>query len=193
MCSVWAENCIKELDKEKIEAAQTESSFAQKSRDELVKMEGRIDKLLDLHLDGSLSQTEYAAKKHKLILAKKDLEEKIHAFERKSKNRFELMIQFIKDANQAENIALQENPVLGRDFLKKIGSNFRIAERTLSLDFKNAWKIAAKYNAARRSHEATSSQNAEFTNWRRGWDSNPRILADARFPSACTRPLCDLS
>ena len=193
LCSVWAENCIKELDKEKIEAAQTESSFAQKSRDELVKMEGRIDKLLDLHLDGSLSQTEYAAKKHKLILAKKDLEEKIHAFERKSKNRFELMIQFIKDANQAENIALQENPVLGRDFLKKIGSNFRIAERTLSLDFKNAWKIAAKYNAARRSHEATSSQNAEFTNWRRGWDSNPRILADARFPSACTRPLCDLS
>ena len=157
-----------------METAQAESSFAQKARNELVEIEAKLDRLLDLQLDGSLSQTEYATKKHKLILAKKDLEEKIHAFERKSKNRFELMIQFIKDANQAENIALQENPVLGRDFLKKIGSNFRIAERTLSLDFKNAWKIAAKYNAARRSHEATSSQNAEFTNWRRGWDSNPR-------------------
>jgi len=43
-----------------------------------------------LQLDGSLSQAEYTAKKYKLILAKKDLEEKIHAFGRKSNNRFEL-------------------------------------------------------------------------------------------------------
>ena len=193
LSSAWANASIAQFEKEKMEIAQAESSFAQKARNELVEIETKLDRLLDLQLDGNLSQTEYATKKHKLILAKKDLEEKITAFGRKSNNRFERMMEFIKDANQAENIALQENPVLGRDFLKKIGSNFRIAERTLSLDFKNAWKIAAKYNAARRSHEATSSQNAEFTNWRRGWDSNPRILADARFPSACTRPLCDLS
>lgn len=124
-------------------------------------------------MDGSLSQAEYAAKKHKLILAKKDLEEKIHAFERKSNNRFELMIEFIKEANQAENIALQENPVAGRDFLKKIGSNFRIAERALVLDLKNAWKIPAKFNAKRRSREATNPQIGECVNWRRDRDSNP--------------------
>ena len=32
----------------------------------------KLDRLLDSQLDGSLSQTEYATKKHKLILAKKD-------------------------------------------------------------------------------------------------------------------------
>ena len=68
----------------------TESSFAQKARNELVEIETKLDRLLDLQLDGSLSQTEYATKKHKRILAKKDLEEKIHAFGRKSNNRFEL-------------------------------------------------------------------------------------------------------
>ena len=47
---------------------------------------------------------------------------------------------FINTVKQAEIIALQENPEQGRDFLKKIGSNFRIADRTLVLDFKNAFK-----------------------------------------------------
>ena len=76
------------------------------------------------------------------------------------------MIQFIKEVNQAENIALQENPERIRDFLKKIGSNFRLAERTLSLDLKNAWKIPAKFNAERRSREATNLVFSECDNLR---------------------------
>jgi len=55
--------------------------------------------LLDLQLEGSLSQTEYATKKYNLILVKEDFQEKISAFERKSKNRFELAIAFLKDVN----------------------------------------------------------------------------------------------
>ena len=105
--------------------AQAESSFAQKARRELVEIKTKLDRLLDLQLDGNLSQTEYTAKKHKLILARKDLEEKITAFGRKSNNRFELAIAFLKDANQAEKYAQQENPERIRDFLKKIGSNFQ--------------------------------------------------------------------
>src|SRR3990167_1190369 len=79
-----------------MEIAQAESSFAQKARNEPVEIETKLDRLLDLQLDGSLSQTEYATKKHKLILAKKDLEEKISAFGRKSNNRFDLAIAFLK-------------------------------------------------------------------------------------------------
>ena len=139
-----------------------------------MEIETKLDRLLDLQLDGSLSQTEYATKKHKLILAKKDLEEKINLFERKSNNRFELMIAFLKEANQAENIAVQENPERIRDFLKKIGSNFRIADRTLSFPLKNAWILAGKYHAEARSAEATSSQNWDLDKMRRERDSNPR-------------------
>ncbi|MBI2056424.1 MAG: hypothetical protein HYT37_03505 [Candidatus Sungbacteria bacterium] len=119
-----------------------------------------------LQLDGSLPGAEYTAKKHKLILAKKDLEEKIHLFGRKSNNRFELMIAFLKEANQAEKYAQQENLERIRDFLKKIGSNFRIAERTLSFPLKNAWVIAEKYHAEARSAEATSFNFAECKTWR---------------------------
>ena len=182
LSSAWANASIAEFEKEKAECAQAESSFAQKARNELVEMETKLDRLLDLQLEGSLSQTEYAAKKHKLILAKKDLEEKIHAFGRKSNNRFELMVAFLKEANQAENIAVQENPERIRDFLKKIGSNFRIAERTLSFPLKNAWIIAGKYHAEAQRAEATSFNFAECKNWRcfldevrTFFDANPKV------------------
>ena len=139
-----------------------------------MEIETKLDRLLDLQLDGSLSQTEYVTKKHKLILAKKDLEEKISAFGRKSNNRFELAIAFLKDANQAEKYAQQENPERIRDFLKKIGSNFRIADRTLACDFKNAFQIAEKYHAEALCAEAVSYDFTKSENWRRREDSNLR-------------------
>ncbi len=167
LSSAWANASINYFENEKMKIAQAESSFAQKARNELVEIETKLDRLLDLQLDGNLSQAEYTAKKYKLILAKKDLEEKISAFGRKSNNRFELAITFLKDANQAEKYAQQENPERIRDFLKKIGSNFRIADRTLVLDFKNAFKIAEKYHAEALCAEAVSYDFTKSENWRR--------------------------
>jgi len=146
LSSAWVNASITQFEKEKTEITHAESSFAQKLRDELMEIEIKLDRLLDLHLDGRLTQTEYTAKKQKLILVKKDLEEKIFSFGRKSNNRFELAIAFLKDTNQAEKYAQQENPERNRDFLKKIGSNFRIADRRLVCDFKNAWPVAEKYH-----------------------------------------------
>jgi len=131
-----------------------------------VEIETKLDRLLDLQLNGNLSQTEYTAKKHKLILAKKDLEEKISAFGRKSNNRFELAIAFLKEVNQAEKYAQQENPERIREYLQKIGSNFRIADRTLACDFKNAFQIAEKYHAEALCAEAVSYDFTKSENWR---------------------------
>ena len=94
------------------------------------------------------------------------MEEKIHAFGRKSNNRFELAAKFIHSVKQAEIIALQENPDPVRDFLKKIGSNFRIADRTLACDLKNAFKIAKKYHAEALCAGATSYDFTKSENWR---------------------------
>ncbi len=194
LSSAWANASINYFENEKMKTAQAESSFAQKLRDELVKIEAKLDRLLDLQLDGNLSQAEYSAKKQKLILSKKDLEEKISSFGRKSNNRFELAINFIKEANQAEKYAQQENPERIRDFLKKIGSNFRIADRTLACDFKNAFKIAEKYHAEALCAEATSYDFAKSENWRRGQDLNLRYAcAHTTFPRWRIQPLCHLS
>jgi len=45
-------------------------------------------------------------------------------------------------------------------------SNFRITDRTLACDFKNAFRIVEKYHAEARSAEATSYDFSESTNWR---------------------------
>ncbi|MGK2848735.1 MAG: hypothetical protein ACSLEX_01580 [Minisyncoccota bacterium] len=87
-------------------------------------------------------------------------------FGRKSNNRFELAIAFLKEADQSEKYAQQENPERIRDFLKKIGSNFRIAGRTLFLDFKNAFKIAKKHHAEVLCAEAVSYDFTKSENWR---------------------------
>ena len=77
-----------------------------------------------------------------------------------------------KEKNPAEKSAQQENPERIRDFLKKIDSNFRIADRTLVLDFKNAFKIAEKYHAEALCAEAVSYDFTKSENWQGRKDSN---------------------
>ncbi len=58
---------IKGIEKEKEQKAQAESFFAQKLKDQLVKCEEKLDTLLDMMLNKTISQEEYLAKKQKLI------------------------------------------------------------------------------------------------------------------------------
>jgi len=76
------------------------------------------------------------------------------------------MIDHLLNVNQAEKYAEQESAIGGRDFLKKIGSKFRIADRTLACDFKNAFKIAGKYHRSALGGEATPFNFAECKTWR---------------------------
>ncbi len=69
-----------------------------------------------------------------------------------------------------------------------------IADRTLVLDFKNAFKIAEKYHAEAQRAEATSCDFTKSENWRRGRDSNPREVLPSNTLAVCHfRPLSHLS
>jgi len=160
--STWAKKMISHLENEKQEKAQAEDSFAQNLKSELKDCEEKLDSLLDMILEKSISQEEYNAKKQKILNRKIEISEKLKAFEQKSRNRFELEINFINEANQAKNIALQKNPERIRDFLKKIGSNFQISDQTLHFEFKNAWKTLANFNAEARSAETSKDQKLKF-------------------------------
>jgi len=119
-----------------------------------------------MSLNGAAEQDEYTAKKQRIINHKIDITEKLSSFERKSNNPFERMIKFLKEANQAKKIALHGNLAEQKDFLKKIGSNFHIAEKILSFNLENAWKIAGKWNARMRNSELNWAKNSECENWR---------------------------
>ena len=170
----WTDKMLNELEDEKKEKAQSSRFFAQKTENEIKIIDEKLEKLMNAYLESALNLVEYREAKNKLVNQKQLLKDKLTAFEKKSANRFELAIAFLKEANQAEKYAQQENPEWIRDFLKKIGSNFRIADRTLACDFKNAFKIAEKYHAEALCAEANSYDFTKSENWRRRRDSNPR-------------------
>ena len=100
------------------------------------------------------------------FLEKCSCSEKSKDFQLSGNHWLEPARQFILAIQQAEKYAQQESAIGGRDFLKKIGSNFRIADRTLACDFKNAFKIAEKYHAEALCAEAVSYDFAKSENWR---------------------------
>ncbi|PIY57249.1 MAG: hypothetical protein COY99_04130, partial [Candidatus Yonathbacteria bacterium CG_4_10_14_0_8_um_filter_47_645] len=87
---------------------------------------------------------EYIGKKQKLLNQKIDLRELLKDFERKGNRWLEFSRQFILDSNQAIIIASEENLEAKRDFLRKIGSNPRLASRSLLFHFKNPWRYLSE-------------------------------------------------
>ncbi len=199
-CADWM---LKEIEKERKAKAQSSSFFAQKIKQEIAKIDEKLEKLMNAYLESVLNIKEYQEAKNKLINQKQVLKDKLNAFEQKSDNRFELAARFVKASKQAKIIASKENPEGIRDFLKKIGSNFQLQNQNVSFSPRGAWQIVAKWGFGARSapaerlcREAISSQNDKIVKWRRGRDSNPRsdvnrtaLFESAPFNHSGTSPL----
>jgi len=162
----WADKMLNELEKERNEKAQSSRFFAQKTENEIKVIDEKLEKLMNAYLESALNLAEYREAKNKLVNQKQLLKDKLTAFEQKSNNRFELVAKFINTIKQAEIIALQENPEHGRDFLKKIGSNFRLSGQKLFCDFKNPFKILAEAEPRLWRGEAGIAQKSQSENWR---------------------------
>jgi len=68
--------------------------------------------------------------------------------------------------NQAEKIALQENPERIRYFLKKIGSNPLLRDRALSLVLKKPWRVVQKWHSVSLCDTLAPAVSGESENWR---------------------------
>ena len=101
---------------------------------------------------------------------KKTLEEKISDFERKGNHWLELTRNWILEANQAKNLALQEDFSGMKNFLKKIGLNRRISQQKLSIDFKKPFNFLANLPAKARGEAPSEAANSIW--WSLG-DLNP--------------------
>ena len=165
----WADKMIKELEKDKEKEAQDGITFAQNLKAKIKEYEEKLDKLLDAHLEDVISKEEYLAKKQKILNQKIEITEKLKDFERKGNHWIEPAKNFILAAKQAKIIALQENLVEKKDFLKKIGSNRILRERKVFVSFKNPWKILANPEEK----QAFNGAEQQHTIWLGGRDSNP--------------------
>ena len=98
---------------------------------------------------------------------------KLEAFEHNRHNRFEPAIRFVLEAKDATLLLAEGNRKKNRDFLKKIGSNLQVAEKSLTVEFKNPWNLLADFNSGPTTILARQRGNPLESNWRRTGILNP--------------------
>jgi hypothetical protein len=94
-----------------------------------------------MRLNEQISEPEYISKKCVLVNQKAELKGKLEAFDRNRQNRFEPAKRFILEAKMSTFLLAEGNSEQKRDFLKKIGSNFQMAEKSLVVEFKKPWNL----------------------------------------------------
>jgi len=138
----WLEPILAKLDKEEKEICQNSRSFAQNVEKEILEIDNKVSRLLDMQLENTISLSEYKEKKEKLLNQKADLKQKLSDFGRKGNCWLEPMRNFILSAHQANSLIDSENLEEKRSFLQKIGSNWTLQNKIVSFQALNEWKIA---------------------------------------------------
>jgi hypothetical protein len=175
--SAIADKIVRQLEKEREETAKGQEATIARLKADLATCEKQTDLLLDMRLNEQISEPEYISKKCVLVNQKADMKGKLEAFEHNRLNRFEPAIRFILEAKQATILLAEGNQEKNRDFLKKIGSNFQMADKSLAVEFKKPWNLLAEFNSAPMIKLVACDEIPPKLNWRREGDSNPRYYS----------------
>ncbi|HOK17571.1 MAG TPA: zinc ribbon domain-containing protein [Candidatus Paceibacterota bacterium] len=157
---VWRDRFLDKLKKWENENPQTSDLFAQNLKKKIDELKTKINRLTDAYLEGTFELAEFQQKKNALTSEKKTLEEKLSDFERKGNHWLELTRNWIIEANQAKNLALQEDFSEMKNFIKKIGLNRQISQQKLLIDFKKPFDLLAKLPAEARGEAPSEAANS---------------------------------
>ncbi len=130
-------------------------------RTRLGKAETRLSRLLDVYIDGSIEQADYARKKEEQLHEKAGVRERIRRIEREGSAWLEPMECFLNAAILAETTAFSGTEAELRDFHRRIGSNLSLIEPK------------RPESAAGRRARASKERAAKFTK-PKAWSSSRR-------------------
>ena len=119
----WAELMLAQLEVWRRDETDRATAEAQRYKDQLAELDKRVNRLLDVFLDGSITREDYAGRKAEFLNEKARLREKLTEIEAKGNCWLEPLENFVKAANQAEKTAFSDDLNELRDFFQKIGSN----------------------------------------------------------------------
>ncbi len=159
LCADWTKKILEQLEKDKNSAVQSSLPQQQNLQNKITEVDNKINKLIDIYLEGTITLEEYQRKKESFINEKKVLQENLKDFAAGANNWFEPAKEFVTLLNSAHCAMEERNLESQKEFLKKIGSNFILKERRLVFSSESPYRGFLS--------------DAPFPNWRRGWDSNP--------------------
>ena len=170
---VWQERYLDKLKVWENEKRQTSDLFAQNLKKEISAIKIKLERLTDAYLNEAMELAKFQQTKNALMAEKKIKEEKLSDFERKGNHWLELTRNWIIEANQTKNLALQDNFSEMKNYLKKIGSNRRLAAGRLEIDFKKPFNLLAKLPTEARAKGEGEAATASNSIWWTERDSNP--------------------
>lgn len=139
-----AEKVLTELKKDELKAKEETKILVQNLKKELLEIETKLEKLLDVYLAETISTEEYTTKKQKILTRKLELQEKIKDFEQKGLSWLEPAREFVLKLNYAEKLLNSENYPEITTFLKNIGSNHILQNQKLIFSFKFPFNLATE-------------------------------------------------
>jgi len=162
----WRDKFFTKIEEWEKEQDNSSGIFAQNLKDKLTNVKERINRLIDLHLDGEIELEEFKQKKNILVEQKADLDNNLKDFERKGNHWLELLKSWIIDANQSDNLAKTKNFPEMRNFLKTVGSNRILLDSQLRMDFEKQYDLLWNLPVhARATGEGGISNSSRNTIW----------------------------
>ncbi len=139
----WADKMLGKIDEWRLSEAQASGAAAQPLKDNVVALEAKLGRLLEAYLDGVIAREEYAGQKEKLLSQKSAVSARLAQVERQGNHWLEPLARFIRAAHQAHSAAVGGNLDSLKEWTNRIGSNPRLAGRTVRLAYENPWRLLA--------------------------------------------------
>ena len=131
----WTDWMLKQTDTwEKEEKFSSGSNVGQIKEHER-EIQQKLDNLITIYLDGDIPKENYLVKKDELLLQKISLTEKIDSARHERNNWVEPLREWILDMKKGAELVSSSDFYEIRDYLKKIGTNPRMHNKSVSVSF----------------------------------------------------------
>ena len=140
----WHTAMHEQIDQWREEALDESRATLDRLRKELAEADEKLERLLDLLVDGTLTRDEYALRKEKYVTAKANLKDRIAQSEAKGADWLEPLETFVNHCKQAKRVAFSENLEELKQFLQLIGSNLVLTGPIDEDDARSATEFLAR-------------------------------------------------
>ncbi len=160
LCEDLKEKMLAQISIWEKEDRRSSHAFSQNLSNKITETEEKLDKLVIFFLDGLVDKDTYLDKKNQLVKTKADLIQKKKGFGKKTDNWIEPLRELVNDAHHAEELASLKDLNAIKSFMKKIGTNRRLLDKKVLLQWERPWEFLAERD--------------ESSNWLGREDSNLR-------------------
>jgi len=145
----WAQIILAEIEAMERKEVREQRSFFQNLEQQVQELDKKIDKLINLFLDGLIEKEAYIKKKEELLKQKVDLQERQKDFGKKGVVWVELAREWVEIAHHAGKLALSDDFFEIKQIVKKIGSNRRVMDKKVLMDVVPPFSLVSKYGMGR--------------------------------------------